>query len=85
MPKLIRPHVALEVITPDEVAECWDGVLDAGMYDPLWAVVRDYEKIDREDCGPFDVVGVNSVASFWRKFTKEQRIKLNELAERNER
>jgi hypothetical protein len=81
----ILPHAAFEVITPDEVAECWNGVFGTGdLYEQLWGCVNDYEKIDREDCGPYDVIGVNSVAKFWDRFSDEHKAKLNELAVQND-
>jgi hypothetical protein len=80
---MTEPHLSLTLLTPDTVAECWEGVLDADLYNPLWDCVSKYEKIDKEDCGPFDVVGINCVADFWADFTPEQQAKLNELAVRN--
>ncbi len=77
----IKPHAAFEVITPDEIAECWDGVYSFGnLYEQLWACVPKYEKIDREDCGPEDVVGINAACKFWDSFSDENKVKLNELA-----
>ena len=85
----IKPHAAFEVITPDTVAECWDGVFGSGnLYERLWSMVDLYDESYREnieDIGPHDVVGINSVASFWDKFTEEERELLNALAERNDR
>jgi hypothetical protein len=78
----IEPHVAFEVITPDTVAECWNGVYNFGnLYEELWSCVKNYKEFDREDCGPHDVVGLNSVKDFWDKFSPENQQKLNELAE----
>ena len=79
----LQPHPAFEVFTPDDVAECWDGVLASlDLYEALWACVASYDEFDREDCGPADVIGLNSVASFWDRFTPEQQAALNQLAER---
>jgi len=80
---MVNPHESFEVIRPDEVAECWSGVLSAGLYEPLWQLVQHYQDIDKEDNGPHDVIGINSVTSFWSHFDDAQRAKLNELAERN--
>jgi hypothetical protein len=85
MPK-IEPHLALSLITPDTVAECWEGVLDADLYGPLWDCVPKYDNSYREnieDIGPMDVVGINAVSEFWDSFTPEQQAKLNQLAVRN--
>jgi len=80
----IKPHAALTYIRPDEVAECWDGVTAAGLYDPLWDCVPAYDKAymeNIEDIGPHDVVGINSVKQFWARFSDEDKVKLNTLAE----
>jgi hypothetical protein len=79
---MIKPHSWFETITPDTVAECWDGVYSFGnLYEQLWSCVEKYDEVDREDCGPADVVGINSVAQFWADFSPENQAKLNELAE----
>ncbi len=78
---MIKPHDYFNMITPDEVGECWDGIFHFGnLYETLWSCTKHYTKIDREDCGPHDVIGINSVAKFWDRFTPEQQTKLNELA-----
>jgi hypothetical protein len=80
----IRPHPSFKYITPDTVAECWDGVFSFGnLYEQLWACVEHYDNSYREnieDIGPHDVVGINAVAGFWSKFSPENQIKLNALA-----
>lgn len=82
---MVNPHKDLGYITPDEFAETRDGVCRNGMglYQRLWALTAFYTKIDREDCGPADVVGVNSIASFWDKLSEEDQLELNDLAKGN--
>lgn len=83
----MKPNTALSYITPDTVAECWDGV-GQELYRALWGCVPHYDTGYRahiEDIGPADVIGINSVASFWDRFTPEQQSKLNELAEKEDR
>jgi hypothetical protein len=84
----IKPHRALSYIRPDEVAECWNGVLASGdLYEKLWACVEKYDNKYREnieDMGPHDVIGINSVVEFWDQFSDEDKAKLNELAVANE-
>ena len=79
----IEPHAAFDIIRPDEVAECWDGVLAAGLYQPLWDCVGDYTapspEQSEEPCW-----GMDCVADFWDRFSPEQQHQLNQLAERNE-
>jgi len=83
----IEPHEVLRYITPDTVAECWNGVFGTGdLYEKLWECVDHYDNSYREnieDIGPHDVIGVNSVASFWDRFSDEHKACLNNLAEEN--
>lgn len=93
----IMPHRALTLTSPDEVAECWSGVVgrdasgkaDFTLYAALWAAMDKAQPlscfIDIEDSGPGDALGINSVSAFWSSFSDEQRRKLNELAEINSR
>jgi hypothetical protein len=81
----IKYHQALKNVTPDTVAECWDGVYSSGdLYEQLWGCVDSYDEYDREDCGPHDVIGMNSVAKFWDCFSEQNQRRLNELAEQRE-
>lgn len=80
---MTQAHIALTVVTPDQVAECWEGV-DDPLYQALWDLVPLYDKIDRENCGPADVIGLNSVASFWDRLSDDNRAELNRLAQREE-
>lgn len=79
----IKPNTELKYATPDTVAECWNGVFSSPskLYEALWNLVPLYDRIDIEECGPADVVGVNSVASFWSHLSTEHQIELNKLAE----
>ena len=78
----ITPHIAFDVIRPDEVAECWEGVDEAGLYEPLWDCVGSYiaprPEESEEPC-----YGMDCVSGFWDRFTPEQQAALNQLAERN--
>ena len=80
----MKPHTNLKYIQPDEVAECWDGVFAIpGLYEALWDMVSKYDNKHREwieDIGPHDVIGINSVAKFWRFFSEEHQAELNKLA-----
>lgn len=81
MTKII-PNPVFEVIRPDEVAECWDGVGD-DLYEDLWECVGKYDNSYREnieDIGPHDVIGINCVKDFWDDLSIENQIKLNALA-----
>ena len=41
---MIEAHRSFEVIRPDEVAECWEGIIAVpGLYAALWACVGDYK------------------------------------------
>lgn len=89
----LTPHDFFKHIRPDEVAECWDGVLDVdaktedekwALYQALWKSMDDMkplsEIIDIEDSCPQDAIGFNTVASVWDKFTPAQQERLNALA-----
>lgn len=73
------PHTALDYVRPDEVAECWEGVSEE-LYKALWDMVPRYEKVNMEDNGPHDVIGINSVKTFWQHFSAEHQKELNKLA-----
>lgn len=78
----IHPNRVFEVITPDEVAETWD-FIDEELYQKLWELVGSYTEIDKEDCGPHDVIGVNAVSKFWACLSVKEQVKLNIVAFRN--
>ena len=80
-PLEIEPHDAFDIIRPDEVAECWEGVTDA-LYTALWACVAEYTAPSPEESEE-PCWGVDCVADFWGKFTREQQEALNALAESN--
>lgn len=92
----ILPRSKFSYYRPDEVAECWEGVIDRNaateaakmeLYHALWDAMDGAkplsELVNIEDCGPHDVIGLNSVADFWDRFTPAQQARLNELADCN--
>jgi len=78
----MKPHPSFETIRADEVAETWDGVPEA-LYVTLWNdIVPDQKPIpNREDTGPADHVGFESLASHWDKLSEADQLLLNNLAE----
>lgn len=78
-PEPMKPNSAFQIIRPDEVAECWDGVGD-DLYRALWACVNDYKapspEVSEEPC-----YGLDCVADFWDRFTDAQKAALNALAD----
>ena len=80
---MTKPHPLLEVRTPDEVAETWDNV-PVELCNNLWSLTNHYTKYDRKDCGPHDVIGVNSIASFWKLLSTKDQMLLNILARKQE-
>jgi hypothetical protein len=80
------PNVVFEYNRPDEIAECWDGVSDA-LYKSLWVattrMARMSIQIDVENSSPCDAIGIDTVASVWDDFTKEEQVELNSLAANN--
>ncbi len=86
---MVESNAVFEVITPDEVAECWDGVFSneavPDLYEQLWALTKFYEKIENiEDIGPHDMIGINSVAGFWSRLAPATQVELNRLAAVND-
>jgi len=82
----IKPHASLTIIRPDEVAECWNGVISKGdvvnLYEALWDCVALY-KAPRPEVSEEPCIGMDTVAGFWNRFTEDQQKLLNELAEDN--
>ncbi len=76
---MTAPHSALKYARPDEVAECWDDV-PMDLYRALWACEEGYTGPTPEESEE-PIVGLNSVADFWDRFTDDEKAKLNELAE----
>lgn len=86
---MIKPDSVFDVITPDQVAETWDGIYGSGnLYEKLWECVKYYDNSYREnieDIGPNDVIGINCLSEFWDRFSQEHQLKLNELAKEMEK
>ena len=76
-----KPDKLFEITRADEVAECWEGVSDA-LYRALWnKVVPAMKPLNNiEDSGPFDHVGVESLASHWALLSEDEQAELNRLA-----
>lgn len=77
----IKPHPALTIARPDEVAECWEGIYNVpDLYGTLWACVGDYKapspEVSEEPC-----YGMDCVADFWDRFSDEHKEALNAAAE----
>lgn len=80
---MIEPHIALTVTRPDEVAECWDGILAvAGLYEALWDLVPRYTG-PRPEIAEEPTYGLDSVAVFWDSLSDDHKAALNRLAELN--
>lgn len=71
------------IIRPDEVAECWDGVIAVdGLYEALWSCVEKY-KAPRPEVSEEPCYGMDSVASFWDTFSEVHQGELVRLAALN--
>ena len=78
----MKPHRAFHVMSPDEVAECWNGVPDT-LYSKIWnEIVPLYDGKRRSEWN--DDFGDRCVSKFWSKFTVEEQTTLNELAVAND-
>ena len=76
----IEPHGMLKFNSPDTVAECFPNV-DEDLYNVLWSMTKYYDTSFSEEPD----LEKNNTALFWDKFTYEQKVALNEAAERNQR
>lgn len=80
--ELVKPHPMFETWTPDEFAECVDGI-PSELYQKLWSCVDKYDNRHREnieDIGPSDVIGINNTVTWWNEFTAEEQKMLNGIA-----
>ena len=73
-------HDLAKYMTPDAVAECAVPMRHP-LYVVLWGLTAHYKRIDFEECGPADVVGVNSLATFWHLIPERHKADLNQLLE----
>lgn len=76
----IEPHGMLKFNSPDTVAECFPNV-DEDLYTVLWNMTQYYDTSFSEEPD----LEKNNTALFWDKFTYEQKVALNEAAERNQK
>jgi len=80
----MKPHPSFEIVRPDEVAECYDGVLAVpGLYEALWACVVLYNaprpEVSEEPC-----YGMDCVQDFWDRFSDDHKAALNEIAAKHD-
>lgn len=80
---MVQANNAFKYIRPDEVAECWNGVIGVGgLYEALWDCVDSYKGPTPEESEE-PVIGLNSVADYWDRFSESHKAELNRLAEEN--
>ena len=81
----VIPLDAANYFTPDDMAECMDGVSDE-LNQVLWKVVSDYEKDFgvKEYEEPIDMYEDLSLTAMWGKFTNDQRAQINDILTKNE-
>jgi len=77
----IKAHGAFRFTTPDTVAECYPIKLSDPLYNRLWSMTEFYDRKFREEPDH----EANSLASFWNKFTDEEKVALNAAAEAYEK
>lgn len=71
------------IIRPDEVAECWNGVLAVpGLYEALWAFAPEYKSPSPEESEE-PVYGLDTVADFWDRISPEHQAALVRLEQEN--
>jgi hypothetical protein len=74
----ITPNSLFHVWSPDEVAECLEGVTP-DLSGALWALVPLYENQPRSEMP--DDFSRRATARWWKKLSLAHRILLNQLAE----
>jgi hypothetical protein len=80
---MVEPHGAFEVLRPDEVAECWDGVEEVdGLYGALWALVRHYDGKPRSEVN--DDFSDRALSNWWGELSESHQTELNRLAAIND-
>ena len=76
----IKPHALFEVWSPDEVAECLDGIGD--LYSKIWnEIVPLYDGKSRSEVP--DDFGSRCLKKYWSKFTDDEKLQLNACAQRH--
>lgn len=87
---MIKPDVLFTIWTPDQVAECLDGIYqtellaksgDNILYRKLWDMIEDYpDKRSPEEMETPDAEQSNNLAQFWDRLTEDEQILLNKCA-----
>lgn len=77
----IRPHGLFTVWSPDQVAECIDGIPQE-LYVRLWDIVPEYDDKPRSEVP--DDFEERCLARWWDRFTEGEQLLLNDLATRDE-
>lgn len=78
----VTPEGLFKVWSPDEVAECLDGVGD-DLYRALWALVPLYQDEPRSEVP--DDFARRALARFWDHLDRDTHLRLNELAVAHDR
>ena len=77
----ITPHDLFDVWSPDEVAECMDGV-SGDLYRRLWSLTGEVPSLTAEDETP-DCQFKRALANIWHHLTAREQVELNALAARH--
>lgn len=92
----VRANRLCGYITVDTMAECVDGVAEAGLYSALWdalnhakAPAQDYDDWRIQEQGMYEEWDTKmnriSVRALWRCFDDEQRTEINKLMKAHEK
>jgi vacuolar-type H+-ATPase subunit C/Vma6 len=73
----IEPNSLFNVWSPDEVAECLEGITP-DLYKALWELTKFYPRGPRSEVP--DDFARRALAKYWKKLSLAHRILLNELA-----
>ena len=82
---MVKPLPEADFISPDSIAECFDGVSDE-LYRRLWASLEvQPDPLDSFECD--DIVHWkerNSIVHVWDFFTEEEQVEVNRLIKKEE-
>lgn len=77
----IIPHDLFDVWSPDDVAECLDGLPD-DLYRRLWSLTSEVPSLTASDETP-DCQFKRALANVWHHLTEREQVELNVLATRH--
>jgi hypothetical protein len=77
---VVERHPSITCISPDAIAECWDGILGVpGLYEALWSFTDKYTDPRPEVSEEPIYGGGNDISNFWDQLSEKHQEALNRL------